>query len=169
MKKHNVIPFALVTLTFLAGCTTTAPQPVTDITSTMPTLNEQPGDLISGQRVGSNAIYVADVKPGNLVKAPLVVNQKPGFVVIHKDENDKFGTIIGSSPLVPAGTNNNVEISLTESTVEGQKLYAMLHVDDGDGTFDPAKDLPAEDGLGNVLHMIFYASADAPDEPAAVI
>lgn len=94
--------------------------------------------------------------------------EAPGFVVIHKDLNGAFGPIIGSTPLVQAGTTTQIAVSLDEAITDGQKLYAMLHRDDGDGKFDAAKDLPVKDTFGNMMHMIFQVREDAT-EPAAIL
>lgn len=127
-----------------------------------------PDTLLSGQGIGPNSIYVADQKPGRSMSVFQVQLEAPGFVVIHKDMSGAFGPIIGSTPLVQAGTTNQIALSLNEAITNGQQLYAMLHRDDGDGKFDAAKDLPVEDQFGNMMHMIFHVSEDATD-PAAIL
>jgi len=125
-------------------------------------------ETLSGQGIGPNSIYVADQKPGMSMSAFQVQLESPGFVVIHKDNNGDFGSIIGSSSIVQPGTTNNISISLSEPVGNGLKLYAMIHKDDGDGKFDASKDLTVKDGFGNMMHMIFYVSDEA-EEPTAVL
>lgn len=127
-----------------------------------------PDTLLSGQGIGPNSIYVADQKPGSSLTVFQVQLEAPGFVAIHKDMNGAFGPIIGSTSLVQAGTTTQMAVSLNEPIRNGQKLYAMIHQDDGDGKFDAAKDLPVEDQFGNMMHMIFFVSEDAT-EPAAIL
>ena len=113
-------------------------------------------------RVGSNAIYVPDQVPSSMVTVGFVLLTRPGFVVIHEDAGEKPGAILGASSLVSAGeTGNGVRIIFSRETKEGEELYAMLHQDDGDGTFSIANDLPVKDERGNVIMMSFAVDADA--------
>ncbi len=119
--------------------------------------------------VGNNAIYVADQLPGRSVSIAVALLEKPSFVVIHEDNAGKPGKILGASGVLPAGeTKNLTPITLSRATADGETLYAMLHLDDGEGTFDATKDKPALDSLsGQPVMMIFTVSLDA-SEPGAV-
>ncbi len=136
----------------------------------------------AGLIVGRNAIYVAEQSPSKTVSVAVARLEKTGFVAIYEDnagplrrsfseasEASKPGKILGASGILQAGdTKNLTPITLSRATADGETLYAMLHLDDGDGVFDPAKDKPALDSLGGEpVMMIFTVSMDA-NEPGAV-
>lgn len=123
----------------------------------------------SGLIIGANAIYVAEQVPSRTFAVEVVRLEKPGFVVVHEDAAGAPGGILGASGALPSGeTNNLAPIPLSRLTRDGETLYAMLHLDDGDGVFDAAKDKPALDPLGALpVMMIVTVSAEAT-EPGAV-
>lgn len=87
-------------------------------------------------------VFVIDqpVIDGTVTVSRAVINE-PGWIVIHADENDAPGPVIGFSPLI-AGINADV---LVEVDLDGvtDTLYAMLHVDQGEvGTYE----FPGTDG-----------------------
>ncbi len=108
-----------------------------------------------------NRIVVSDQFPGNIVYISSVQLDKPGFVEIHKDNNGTPGAYVGSQ-YFDAGINNG-KITLTSPTVEGGTYYAMLHSDDGDKKFNPAKDLPLKDASGNIIMRIFHAASNVTE------
>jgi len=116
-------------------------------------------------RLEGNAIYVADQKPGKEIKATVVNLKSPGYVVVHEVDNGKPGKVVGNSDLLPAGEHQKVSITLGSSYEDGAKLIAMLHVDDGDSSFDAAKDAPAQDESGQTVMMEFAMSVDALENP----
>lgn len=71
-----------------------------------------------------------------------VVSDGPGWIVIHRQEGDTFGALIGFAP-VQDGENTDVvvEIDVAQAT---ETLYAMLHTDTGtEGEFEfPGGDPP---------------------------
>lgn len=69
-----------------------------------------------------------------------------GYVVVHKEENGKPGRIIGMSKMLVPGLYSNRTVSLTEGVAPGEVLYAMLHVDNGDGVFFAENDTPMKGG-----------------------
>lgn len=95
--------------------------------------------------------------------------RKPGFVVIHEDANAAPGKIFGVSGLLTSGERkDSLEIPLLRPTVEEETVYAMLHIDDGDGMFDEIRDKPIFDPItGDPMMMIVLISKDA-FEPDAV-
>ena len=122
----------------------------------------------AGFILGKNAIYVAEQAPSKTVSVVVVQFEKPGFVVIHEDINGTPGKILGASALLSKGETKNVLATLSRMTVDGETLYAMLHLDDGDRVFEPVEDHPAEDSIGGEpVTMIFTVSNDAT-EPGAV-
>ena len=128
---------------------------------------DQTGSPLSGLLVGSNAIYAADQQPGDTVSISMAVLQTSGYVVIHEDKDGAPGAILGSSKVLTQGQSTDVSISLSRTSQDGEILYAMLHVDDGDGTFDPTQDGPVKDDQGNIILMTFNISSTAK-EPGVI-
>ena len=84
------------------------------------------------------------VNSQSLVKNKVIIEglylDKPGFIVIHKDENSKQGEVIGHSSLLSGERNNlSVEINLTKLT---ENIFIMLHYDDNN---NEKYDFPMED------------------------
>jgi hypothetical protein len=123
----------------------------------------------AGLVIGANTIYVAEQAPLRTISVALVRLEKPGFVVVHEDVAGAIGGILGVSGVLPAGETKNLEsILLSRLTRDGERLYVMLHLDDGDGLFDPVKDKPVLDTISALpMMMIVTVSADAT-EPSAV-
>lgn len=123
----------------------------------------------SGLIVGKNAIYVAEQVPSKIVSVAVVHLEVPGFVVLHEDAAGLPGVILGASGFLAAGeTESPTIIYLSRMTKDGETIYAMLHLDDGDGVFDAGGDRPAVDRInGEPVKMVVTVSADA-DEPGAV-
>lgn len=128
---------------------------------------DQTGSPASGFLVGSNAIYVADQQPGDIVSISMAVLQTSGYVVIHEDKDGVLGAILGSSKVLTQGQSTDVNISLSRISQDGEILYAMLHVDDGDGVFDLTQDEPVKNDQGNIILMAFNISLTAK-EPGAI-
>lgn len=76
-----------------------------------------------------------------------------GFIEIHADVNGSIGTYVGSSKVLAAGTYANQSIIM--STVPGASYWAMLHADDGNGIFEPEKDLPIKNADGEIVMQKF--------------
>lgn len=119
--------------------------------------------------VGNNAIYVAEQAPGNSILVQVVYLEKPGFVVIHEDASESPGKILGASSLLRKGETKNLPaISLSREIKDGETIYAMLHLDNGDSEFDAKNDKPALDPTsGTPVIMIVSVGKDAA-EPGAV-
>lgn len=119
--------------------------------------------------VGKNAIYVADQAPSGSILVAVVRLEKSGFVVVHEDATGTPGKILGVSKALPTGETKNLgPIPLSRMTRDQETLYVMLHLDDGDGIFDVAKDKPALDSVSSEpVMMIITVSKDAT-EPGAV-
>lgn len=110
----------------------------------------------SGLVIGRSAIYVSDQAPSEHIAVGFVVLEQPGFVVIHEEGQGAPDAILGVSSLVGAGEVSDLPpIPLSRATRDGETLFAMLHADDGDGAFDPAKDSPVRDAGGEPLMMQF--------------
>lgn len=124
------------------------------------------GDEAAPLLVGNNAIYVSDVKPAASVKVGFATLAGGGYVVIHEDGEGKPGAILGSSDILPQGESRNFEATLSRESVDAETLYAMLHSDNGDGTFNPSDDPPIKDDQGNIILMKFQVSNSAEEAGA---
>lgn len=116
--------------------------------------------------VGRDAIFVPDQAPSDDVLIGFAILSRPGFVVLHDDEEGP-GRVLGASEPLAAGRHDSLLIRLADGAGEGY-LYAMLHADDGDGRFDPETDEPVRDKDGALLMMRFLVSTDAEAPPEAV-
>lgn len=126
-------------------------------------------NLSSGLVVGKNSIYVADQAPGRSILVSVVNFEKPGFVVIHEDDNGVLGKIIGASRLLLSGEAKNLDpISLERETRDGETIYAMIHLDNGDGKFDSTVDKPAIDSEANEPVMMIVTISKDAQEPSDV-
>jgi hypothetical protein len=71
---------------------------------------------------------------------------KGGWVVAHKSDNGKPGEIIGQA-MIRAGTNEKLQVPITEQPEPGGSIIVMLHGDAGTmGTFKPDADKPLMEG-----------------------
>lgn len=120
-------------------------------------------------RAGEHAIFVAEQKPGESITVHTLYLGGDGYVVIHEDSNGTPGPILGASPLLHEGVGNNLAITLSRATQDGEALYAMLHKDNGDGQFNPQQDDPFVDSQGNIVMMRFEIDSNAPDNPEIAI
>lgn len=119
----------------------------------------------SGLIIGKNAIYATEQKTGNTISVSIVRLEKPGFAVVHEDNAGSVGEVLGMSGLLSAGeTENPSAIELSRQTADGETVYVMLHLDNGDGVFDPASDIPALDSVsGEPIMIIVPISKDAEE------
>ena len=106
-----------------------------------------------------NLVLVTDYQAGKTATVARVVLEKPGYVMIHEDASGKTGAIIGTSALLPAGESTDVVVNLKRASKDGEVLYAMLHLDDGDGKFLATADNPITDSQGNTVMMNFTVEA----------
>jgi hypothetical protein len=92
----------------------------------------------------SDQVLPADAP--EMVTVDSVSYGQAGFVVIHEADGDSFGNVIGSSELLEGQDSyEDVEIMLDRAVEDGETLYAMLHMDDGNGEYDDAStDAPVE-------------------------
>lgn len=116
----------------------------------------------SGLIIGNNAVYVSYQQSGNTIRASVVRLERPGFLVIHEDKGGNPGNIIGLSELLPIGqAQNPPPIILSRVTLDGQTLYAMLHIDNGDGIFKEGEDKPSIDPTSNQPVMMVVAIVES--------
>lgn len=69
----------------------------------------------------------------------------PGYVVIHVAKDGKPGSVIGNSAFFASGTYQNVGVPVDSLQSGANALFAMVHIDDGDGIYEfPGDDVPLE-------------------------
>jgi hypothetical protein len=96
--------------------------------------------------------------PANEVVIDQVLYSADGWIVIHEDNGNAPGPVIGKSA-ISAGVNTSVTVTLDRNVISGEKLYAMLHSDDGDGMYEfPGPDAPVMDANGDVVTPSFTAT-----------
>jgi hypothetical protein len=74
-----------------------------------------------------------------------------GFVVAVADNGGAMGDVLGVSALVHTGATMGVTVPLTKPLTASAKVFVVLHVDDGNGTYTSA-DAPATVG-GKVVEL----------------
>jgi len=96
------------------------------------------------------SLTLEDQPRGDGVIIKSMTLDKPGFVVIHKDGGGKPGPVIGHSPVMAAGTHENVKVDF-DNAQAGARVFPMLHYDNGDGQYQfPGPDGPVK-ANGKVL------------------
>jgi hypothetical protein len=87
-----------------------------------------------------NTVILGEVSGGNVITVPQATLLKPGFVVLYRINSKGESTLVGDSQLLTAGTHRDITIRLSSLAVETQALVAVLHEDDGNGTFEQGSD-----------------------------
>ena len=113
--------------------------------------NEQPKAQVVMEK---NYITVENQLAGSKVTVKKVVVDQPSFVLVRLDDEGQPGKVIGISKFV-ADDIENLEITLYQKTLTGQKLTAELRTDDGSKKFNVQKDLETKDSLGNTVFSPF--------------
>lgn len=110
-----------------------------------------------------DSIFVANQKPGRFVNVGRAALSKKGYVAIHQEEADAPGAIIGFGSLLNTGESRNLSVTLNRKSVAGENMYAMIHWDNNNGTFNPADDMAATDKDGNMVMAKFMISESASE------
>ncbi len=135
---------------------------------------ETDGDTPTGQSIVASD-QAAD--PANEVVVDEVSSDGDGWIVIHEqnDAGDAPGAVIGNTA-VTDGASTDVAVTLDRDIVDGETLYAMLHVDDPadgqytfDGTQDQPEDPPALDADGEIVVDPFTVSLPASNAPSVTV
>ncbi len=114
----------------------------------------------SGMMVENNSIAVGSQGETNTLDASMMVLTDPSYVVVHEDNNGQPGKIIGVSKLVGPGMVHGVSVPLSRNAIKGEKLYAMLHKDNGDKTYS-GTDQPVVSKSGEPILMIVTVGTDS--------
>ncbi len=125
--------------------------------------------ISSGLLLSQNAIYVQDQPPGQTITVTFAALEEAGFVVIHEGKDAGVGAVIGKSNLLLRGETENLPpIVLSRKTLDGETLFAMLHRDNGDKTFNMQEDIPITDSEADPLMMQFMIDKEALEQPEEV-
>lgn len=131
-----------------------------DVTST----GDMPDGSVSGMRVEENAVVAMEQRPGSTVRVAQVYMSAPGYVVIHEDADGAPGAILGASALLAGGETSGIVVTLSRPTIEGEKLWSMLHTEArGNTTFEVASDVPVMSRSGEALSGWFEINANADE------
>ena len=116
-----------------------APPPVEELTPTPKLVEPMPP-------AAKTAIAVEDQQViEDAVKIQEVSFENPGYVVIHLSEDGKPGKVLGNSGLFKSGTYNEISVMVSNLQEGENKLFAMVHFDDGDSIYKfPGDDIPAK-------------------------
>lgn len=114
--------------------------------------------LENGNEPTGNSIVVSDQVAGISAKIDLVELEKLSWVAIHEDNNGAPGNILGAQ-LFDSGANSGT-VELLRGMLPARTYYAMVHLEDGDRAFDPKKDLPLIDDVGQPVWAIFQTLAE---------
>jgi hypothetical protein len=90
-------------------------------------------------RVG---ITVGDQPAKKSVAVTEIAVKAMSWIAIYDEREGKPGSILGAQRVNPEDTATTVELLRREGTVAGQKYYAAILPDNGDGVFDRLTDLP---------------------------
>ncbi len=113
-RMRNVyVGLAAASVLSLAACTSTT-------TTDTPTSDVVPSVTVENQTLD----------PANRVVVKKVASPGKGFIVIHADNAGAPGPVLGNSA-VGNGDNLDVVVTLSRDATDGERLYAMLHKDDG--------------------------------------
>jgi len=106
-----------------------------------------------------NVIVVQDQAVGANVVISYVANSYPSFVVIQPEGPGKE-RVLAVSRLLPEGEAHNFRVPVEGGLPPGF-YFAILRRDDGNGAFDPERDLAVRDARGAAAITRFLVS-DAP-------
>ncbi len=107
-------------------------------TSTAPEVTETPaasGGSTASPSAALNAVYLGEVESGNAVSVASATLNRPGYIVLYRINSQGDSRMLGHSDLL-SGTVFNTKVRLDQLIVDDQALVAVLHEDDGDGSFD---------------------------------
>ncbi len=101
---------------------------------------------------------VSDINPGGRsIEIDRIQVTAPVFVVIKENAGGAPGAVIGVSQLVGPGLVVQIPIELDRETRNNDILYAYLHRDNGNRTFNAGDDAPLLDSNGKAVVRTFFA------------
>lgn len=110
-----------------------------------------------------NSIIVNDQIPGNTIFFQNLTIEEDGFVVVRSDDEGMPGDVVGSL-FVEAGVDQNGNVELEESTIEGGVYYVELYVDsNNNGEFDESLDSAVFTASGSAVRVQIETTEDLPE------
>ncbi len=110
-----------------------------------------------GNHVEAHPQVVTD--EGLLVESTFV--SQDGYLVVHRNDGGDLGEVIGHAQVEQGGTEN-VRVGLDEMPDGEERVWVVLHEDDGDGEFDADADPPLE-SFGSVAgSQVMIRPGDQP-------
>lgn len=95
----------------------------------------------------SSALVLLETESGSIVTVATARLAKPGYIVIYRTNSQEKTELIGYSKLLDPGYYTSVPIQVSSAVVKRQVVTAVIHEDDGDGTFEfPASDFYLKNG-----------------------
>lgn len=156
MSKY--LSILLLTSLFLVGCTSNGTD--TEDTNGNDSSYTENGETVEPE-TPKNHIGITSQQAGPEVTVNSVTLEEPGFVVVHeKTATGEAGAVLGQSSLLQAQTVTNVKVTLSRESAGGETLIVMAHTDDGDGTFDAAKDGALEVDGAVVMEEVTVEAAE---------
>ena len=107
----------------------------------------------------ASAVSISDQVAGKKVLADRIVLGEKSWIAIYETAKEKTGWILGARRFSP-GVYSKEEIELLRATVPDGAYYAMIHVDDGDDSFDFRKDKPLLDSSSGPIIVRFRTVAE---------
>ncbi|MEQ8910138.1 MAG: hypothetical protein RIC95_13155 [Vicingaceae bacterium] len=94
----------------------------------------------------------------NSITIPEIKVDQDGWVVVHRDDGSNapiVPAIISTPKMISAGTNTDVKVEIPNvPLMDGEKLWVMVHTDDGDGMYEFDTDQTVDGPVtveGNIL------------------
>lgn len=97
-------------------------------------------DLSRGGLHGNHVTVDPQVAADGTVVAETAASLTSGFLVVRADAGGRPGAPLGHTSLDGAAFRTDVAVALDSPLADARTLWAVVHVDDGDGEFDPATD-----------------------------
>ena len=113
-----------------------------------PTPNLAIADVVPIVKAIDQKPYKDNVIIENRIYVDRAVLEWPGFVAVYEDIYNKFDTLVGTSRFLEAGTHTYVPVDLVKEYKPGQRLYVVLHKDNGDAIYNLVQDFSVRDRRG---------------------
>lgn len=128
----------------------TSPAPVTN-TQPAPVATT-PAPTVTKTVAPFNAVLLAENETGNHVTISYASLTQPGYVVIHKIDNNNNAKLVGHTDLLPTGTSYSITTQISPMATQKTTLTATLVADNGDGVFEfPGADYYLKNSDGNIV------------------
>lgn len=97
---------------------------------------------------GTTLVFDSVVSDTAVTFTPTLV--RAGYITVHESIGGAPGPIVGTSQLLSAGSAASVTVDLIKPLTPSMPYVALMHVDNGDGTFVVKDDMPVTNGGASV-------------------